>query len=227
MAFGRAPWKRAIMSDNCYRLYVDRPNFLREMLPISEGAHEILQRTLALDPKNAIDLRSLRRLVEDLDTFYMNEEDVRAAGGHIEETWNKYSPQPAGPRRVCPGQTGSSVIMVPSSNSLQDDSDDSDERPAGVDSFMLNRLEQGQPVRRIIFPGPTVVDRLVHASSNVDTSSSEVDSWAPLTPQALRAQDPAIAVPELSVLSPVKTKKSRSFGSIRLLRRLVGNIIAA
>ncbi|OCH93323.1 Pkinase-domain-containing protein [Obba rivulosa] len=237
MVCGRVPWMEANVRDARFLLYTRRPNFLREMLPISKGANEIFKRMLTLDPEEAVDLYTLRGLVQNLKTFYMSEEEVRAVGGHVEQIWNFYSPKNSTRTPgVPPGGKGAPSTT---SNSLEDDSDDSDERLAGINSSMLDMTERGQFVKEQ--PASCADKRSICAASEANTSTTAVESitpvtskkhprvdlpapdygldldWAPATPWRLAG----LPEPE-----PPKVKEFRSSAGMRLLRRLLGSLIA-
>lgn len=92
MITGRSPWSRAAHDDECYCTYLEDPNFFRNMLPVSRSAARVLRRVLADDPLERIDLPSLRRLVEEVDTFFMSEEDVAASSDPVQAAWMAYRP---------------------------------------------------------------------------------------------------------------------------------------
>jgi len=76
---GRNPWRQACPQDETFRAYVHDPDFLRTILPISHSTNQILKGLFALDPKDRMSLRVLRKLVMAVDTFTMTEEELRHA----------------------------------------------------------------------------------------------------------------------------------------------------
>ncbi|KAI0768524.1 kinase-like domain-containing protein [Trametes elegans] len=79
MITGRHPWQKATMGDRCFAQFARDPDALLDMLPVSDGAHRILKRILALNPLARISLRDLRTAVLELDTFFPLEDELPAA----------------------------------------------------------------------------------------------------------------------------------------------------
>ncbi|GJE86659.1 Pkinase-domain-containing protein [Phanerochaete sordida] len=79
----RSPWNKAITSDRCFREYMVHENYLREMLPISEGAQRILRRVFTFDPVERITLPALRHAVLELDTFFMSDAEISHAAPNV------------------------------------------------------------------------------------------------------------------------------------------------
>jgi serine/threonine protein kinase len=71
---GRNPWRCASPSDESFAAFLQDPNFLRRILPISSECLNILVQIFTLDPEQRITLDRLRDLVLDLDSFTV---DVR------------------------------------------------------------------------------------------------------------------------------------------------------
>ncbi|KZT68956.1 kinase-like protein [Daedalea quercina L-15889] len=69
MITGHNPWHQASHSDICYRAYVEEPMFLRNTLPISDEAYDVLQRIFRPSP-NRVTLEFLRLYVLQMDKFY-------------------------------------------------------------------------------------------------------------------------------------------------------------
>lgn len=76
---GRNPWRQACPQDETFRAYVHDPDFLRTILPISHATNHILKGLFALDPKERVSLRTLRKLVLAVETFTMTEDELRHA----------------------------------------------------------------------------------------------------------------------------------------------------
>ncbi len=76
---GRNPWRQACPADETFRAFLENPNFLRSILPISKGLNYILRRIFDVDPRYRLTLKQLRSLVADLDTFNMTESELQHA----------------------------------------------------------------------------------------------------------------------------------------------------
>ncbi|KAJ3478869.1 hypothetical protein NLI96_g9456 [Meripilus lineatus] len=79
MLSGRNPWSRAKLSDPRYKSFLENEEYLRELLPISAEASSLLRKVLQHNEEDSIDLATFRKLVEDVDTFYMSEEEIENA----------------------------------------------------------------------------------------------------------------------------------------------------
>ncbi|KAI0670139.1 kinase-like domain-containing protein [Trametes maxima] len=79
MISGRHPWQKPTTGDECFARFVEDPDFLLEMLPISDGANDILQRIFALKPSARISLAELRTAILELDTFFLSDEELSEA----------------------------------------------------------------------------------------------------------------------------------------------------
>ncbi|TCD68740.1 hypothetical protein EIP91_009886 [Steccherinum ochraceum] len=84
MISGRNPWRMAASADEAFKAYLRDPNFLRKMLPISEGANLVLRHIFTRKEKNRASLEYIRHLVLQLETFYMSPEELSEAGEHTQ-----------------------------------------------------------------------------------------------------------------------------------------------
>ncbi|GFZ48962.1 Negative regulator of sexual conjugation and meiosis [Saitozyma sp. JCM 24511] len=76
---GRNPWRIASPSDESFNAFLQDPEFLRRILPVSSQCLDILTRIFTVDPAERISLCMLRHLIEQIDSFSMGEEELRAA----------------------------------------------------------------------------------------------------------------------------------------------------
>ncbi|KAI0754510.1 kinase-like domain-containing protein [Daedaleopsis nitida] len=76
MISGRNPWERASLDDPCFIQFIENPDFLLDVLPISEGANDIIRRAFVLNPLARISLPAFRRAVLELDTFFRTEDEL-------------------------------------------------------------------------------------------------------------------------------------------------------
>lgn len=89
---GRSPWQSATSDDPNYRDYLESPNYLRETLPISEQASDILKAIFTHDPSARVTLPELRKRVLAVDTFFMSHEEIEASNQWVKIAAADYSP---------------------------------------------------------------------------------------------------------------------------------------
>jgi serine/threonine protein kinase len=76
---GRNPWRIASTSDESFTSFLADPNFLRRILPISDECLYVLAQIFTIDPNARISLSKLRRAVLEVKSFFMGEDELRAA----------------------------------------------------------------------------------------------------------------------------------------------------
>ncbi|WVR04248.1 hypothetical protein IAU60_001248 [Kwoniella sp. DSM 27419] len=76
---GRNPWRIASPSDESFNSFLEDPTFLRRILPISSQCLFVLQQIFTINPAERITLPALRKLILEIDTFSMDEEELRYA----------------------------------------------------------------------------------------------------------------------------------------------------
>lgn len=79
LASGRNPWRQATLADEAFYGYMQDPDFLRKILPISTACNHILQRIFTIDPAQRISLAELRQLVVECESFTMDETELKKA----------------------------------------------------------------------------------------------------------------------------------------------------
>lgn len=92
---GRNPWRSAAPEDESFNTYLNDETFLRRILPISRECHWILSQIFTLDPAQRITLPELRKLILNVQTFGMEEEELRMA--HIQAQISARATEPAPP----------------------------------------------------------------------------------------------------------------------------------
>lgn len=60
-------------------MFVNNPDVLRQMLPISAATHHILKGMFALEPRDRSSLRQIRKLILAVDRFCLTEEELKTA----------------------------------------------------------------------------------------------------------------------------------------------------
>lgn len=106
MISGHNPWRRAILTDDCFRSYVNNPGFFREMLPISLGADAILRRIFTND-ECRVSLIKLRRMILDADTFFMTDQEIARSGQYVQMAARSYLCDPPASTQSSPYDDGS------------------------------------------------------------------------------------------------------------------------
>lgn len=89
MISGHNPWRRAVLTDDCFRSYVNNPGFFRDMLPISLSADAIL-RKIFTNESSRVSLGKLRRLILEVDTFFMSDEEIARSSNFVKTAAEAY-----------------------------------------------------------------------------------------------------------------------------------------
>ena len=76
MITGRNPWRYATADDDCFAAYLHDNNFLRQVLPISNGVNTVLKRIFTINPLRRILLPALRHQILELNAFFIDDEDL-------------------------------------------------------------------------------------------------------------------------------------------------------
>jgi hypothetical protein len=90
MTTGRSPWRAAVCSDECFASYLQDPDFLRTMLPLSASAAALARGTLVLNPTARTSIGELRAGLLAVDTFYMTEAELKRSNRHVREVVETY-----------------------------------------------------------------------------------------------------------------------------------------
>ena len=70
----RSPWTKALTTEQTYNDFLTRPEVLRELLPLSDGAAAIIISLLDPVPTERLSLTALREAIIGLYTFFMSDE---------------------------------------------------------------------------------------------------------------------------------------------------------
>lgn len=188
MISGRNPWRYATSTDDCFAAYLHDRDFLRQVLPISHGANEILKRIFTINPLSRISLTDLREEILTLDTFFMTEEEISGAGSTVAEAAKTYSERK--PPEVSAVATEGDTLY--GSSDKTDSSLSSDE----VYAFDSPPDEDVPPSTFLTVPGANLNSGSAASSARASGSTnSGSDSDGPVTP-ATCPVDPAIEVPD-------------------------------
>ncbi|KAH9896939.1 Pkinase-domain-containing protein [Cubamyces lactineus] len=176
---GRNPWDHAVTSDKNYLKFLAQPNYLREMLPISQATADILYAIFTSDPAVRISLPSLRERVLAVDTFFMSAEEIARGNAFVKLAAATYSP-PTEERAelVCPHPT-----------------------MEGQEFGGVLKQRSLPPIATFVHPPVFVIcssSGISSTSASENSSSSSKESEGPITPET-HAQDPTklAEVPEL------------------------------
>lgn len=180
MITGRNPWRYAIFNDDCFAAYLYDNDFLKRVLPISEGVNTILKDIFILNPSHRISLSELRKKVLSLEAFSVPES---------EEDNAIY--QEVGVLQKTPPQEGSASPLDSDEQSIVFELDT--ERPsvqassASQDVIVESRRSAKAPTASLTVP------------SSASSGSSGPESKGPITP-ATHAIDvgPPVDIPDIS-----------------------------
>ncbi|EST05911.1 Protein kinase domain protein [Kalmanozyma brasiliensis GHG001] len=74
---GRNPWKQACPADDTFREYLRNPDFLKEILPISEGVNSILKRVFTFRAEARCTIADLRKMVRSVDRLTATSAEIK------------------------------------------------------------------------------------------------------------------------------------------------------
>ncbi|THG95786.1 hypothetical protein EW026_g5929 [Hermanssonia centrifuga] len=176
----RSPWAKALTSDDCFCDYLLNYDYLREMLPISEGANDLLRKIFAYEPMERITIPELRKAVIELDTFFMTDDEI-AHGGEIVQMAASY----------CGLHIEPAESMVAAKADNQTTMGDIPRSPTSLFEDIL--------ASPLISATAFVIGSLSDDSCwTSESSSSGDDSAGPVTPST-HGQDPEVVIPELNI----------------------------
>jgi len=206
---GRNPWRQACPSDETFRAFLQNPNFLRSILPISKNLNYILRRIFEVDPRLRLTLKQLRVLVENIDTFNMTEAELRYAHSAAQAAAASVARPRKAPVQQLPPQpiyeeSSSGSSSVYQSEYAFDPSSPSSE--AGVYQH-TPRLESSSPG--------------LQGNNRSRSSSTDSDSLPP-TPEAAATDVSIIPIPEMAFNldqgASTNSKSNYAADDLRILR---------
>lgn len=196
MISGRNPWRYATAKDDCFSAYLHDRDFLRQVLPISHGANNILKRIFRINPLSRITLRELRHEILAVDTFFMTEEELAGANSTVRAAARTYSE----------GKPHEAQVAVVSNGTVFEHSEETDSSLSSDEIYAFDSppAEDGPPpipleppTTFLTVPGADVNSGSASSSSRtLGSTNSGSDSDGPVTP-ATYAFDPAVEVPDL------------------------------
>ncbi|KAI0937596.1 hypothetical protein AcV7_003589 [Taiwanofungus camphoratus] len=241
---GRNPWEIAKTQDPCFSNFLIEENYFRRMLPISQGANDIFRKIFTINPLHRISLPELREAVLNLDTFFMNEEELAKASAHVHMAVDSYDISASLDARA------NSVLRDDIYTEECDDDismEEVDLSTLDPDEYLYDDLEAGvvsQPPRAKTPLGQRLATQLIAASrrpsqlttssapgwASASTTTSGYESAGPATP-GVYAHDPKIEVPELAegeglgeALLPPPALAKKSPGSSSPALQLLGRL---
>ncbi|KAF8621651.1 hypothetical protein AX15_007668 [Amanita polypyramis BW_CC] len=174
MISGRNPWRYATTDDECFAAYLHDNDFLRRVLPISEGASSILKKIFKLNPLRRISLPNLREEILKLDTFFLTEDQAQI----LEMPTHRDVNDP-------PDETG--IESNPDSSSLS-----SDEHY----KFKSPEVDDNSPARALSLTETIADTSDCLTPAKGEDSGSGQESEVPITPSNIPI-DPEIRVPDI------------------------------
>jgi hypothetical protein len=175
MISGRNPWRHAILEDEFYATFLCKDDLLLQVLPISEGANDILKKIFIVEPDRRISLPELREDILKLDTFFSTEALLQLVDTptHDEATAKVDGAQP------CAGN-----FSLSSDEHYKFRSPEVDEAPAGDVLGFANNTNTAGP------------NNCLAPAKETNSGSTGQESEGPITP-ATKAVDPKVYIPDI------------------------------
>ncbi|KAF8639762.1 hypothetical protein AX17_001023 [Amanita inopinata Kibby_2008] len=201
MISGRNPWRSATTNDDCFAAYLHDNDFLCRVLPISEGANNILKKIFNINPLCRISLPDLRSEILRLDTFFIDERPlVLQAEKHTQ------SYEPGVHNKTCATAYDGCSAEEPVGSASTDSDEQYAFRSPDVEDHVIPAAAHHVDLSRIVprpnyvYGEPEVVPEVQpvppHFRGNSSSTGSGQESEGPITP-ATKAIDPEIQVPDL------------------------------
>jgi hypothetical protein len=197
MISGRNPWRYATTADECFSAYLHDDNFLRQVLPISKGANDILKRIFVLNPLRRISLPDLRGEILRLDSFFMSEDELAHASDFVRSAAEAYA------ARVPTVELGAPHVLD-DETLTEDGSEDSVSSIDPDEVYAYESPDEHASVVKLVPAENAVIGHIIRSPTDFaislclgsrSSSSSGDGSDGPITPETY-ATDPAIEVPD-------------------------------
>ncbi|KAK0206451.1 serine/threonine protein kinase, negative regulator of sexual conjugation and meiosis [Desarmillaria ectypa] len=185
----RSPWERAASSHKHFNIFLQDPNYLRTVLPISYEVQSVLNSILTIDPMSRISLPELRGRVSAIDTWYMSDEDLVHASPSVQWAAQYYASE-------IPSSSSIPSISVTLSGSSTGSRSSSNSGSSGEEGFLYPSPALGLEPLGMHEPQPILARIARSLSGDSSSSSSDEETEDPVTPYSIPA-DPDIEVPEL------------------------------
>ncbi|KAG5639255.1 hypothetical protein H0H81_004916 [Sphagnurus paluster] len=194
MISGRNPWRYATAKDECFAAYLHDRDFLRQVLPISEGANDILKRIFRINPLSRITLLELREEILTLDTFFMTDEELSTAGSTVRAAAITYAETKPLEENLAPSAADDILL---------DSGDATDSSVSSDEIYTFNSPPDDEPPSTLLAPPPgflTVPNANLNSASTSTarasaSTNSGSESEGPITP-ATHAVDLTVEVPD-------------------------------
>ncbi|KAF9057670.1 kinase-like domain-containing protein [Panaeolus papilionaceus] len=201
MITGRNPWRYATSDDDCFSAYLHDNDFLRQVLPISEGVNKILKQVFTINPLRRISLPELRKEVVALDAFFAHEQTSARVDDNLVQCTISDDSISLDSRDHCgpPDSVSNSTLVTSTTSSKSSDESYVFASPVVehlpgklIDSpAMLGDIEGEESHFVIRDPNDSL-----SVPSSGSSGSSRPESKGPITPDT-HPIDPAIDIPDI------------------------------
>jgi serine/threonine protein kinase len=208
---GRNPWRQASLKDETFQAFVQDPDFLPSILPVSSDCNEILKRIFTINPQKRITLPELRQSIHAVKRFTMTNEELRrapeACKAAARAAWSEA--QKAAKRKpviapaivieehsplTLPDSTGESDVLADSTNNISS-SAGSEHTSTGLDEAQPPTTSSITPNPPRSLQGPSEIQG--EMSDSLSTSST-TESSGPITPEWNPAVDGTVNLPDVA-----------------------------
>jgi serine/threonine protein kinase len=185
MITGRSPWLSAVCSDESFRAYLQDPNYLHTMLPLSKSASSLLRRILALNPLARLSIAEIRAEILGLDTFYMTESELKRSTDDVRYIAESYLQI----------KLAAHVRSQPDYDSDYDDLAEMQLYSPNSNLIAPEALPRGRPLPKLPVTASSFTSppSMLTAGGYTLALPSPASSYSPITPEAHAVADSNIA----------------------------------